>query len=217
MGREGETIEMKKIIFVILTLILVQTACNLPQAVPTQAAPSLPAVMETAPAIPASATASASTDTPPAATSTSEATIPLRLTPTETLTPSPTLTETPDPSKLFSAVNLSTQVISLSCGTNTVLFEVTPADSKIYSVVLFIRLHYKTAGDRTNWNEGFAMKPVNGKFIYDLKASSISDFNKFKDPVAWVQFQLIATNTGGTVIGRSEVFTDKLTISATCP
>ena len=210
---------MKKIIFVILILVLVQTACNLPQAqaIPVQATPNLPAIIETAPSILASATAPASTDTPPAATSTLEALQTPTSTPTETSIPSPTLTETPDPKKLFSSVNLSTQVISLSCGTNTVLFEVTPADPKVYSVVLFIRLHYKTAGDRTNWNEGLAMKPLSGKFIYDLKASSISDFNKFKDPVAWVQFQLVATDTGGKVIGRSEVFTDKLTLSATCP
>ena len=150
-------------------------------------------------------------------TSTAEATTTSTSTPTDTPTPTTTLTETPNPKKLFSAVNLSTQVISLSCGTNTVLFEVTPADSKVYSVVLFIRLHYKTTGDRTSWNEGFAMKPSSGKFIYDLKASGIPDFNKFKDPVAWVQFQLVAIDNGGTVIGRSEVFTDKLTISATCP
>jgi hypothetical protein len=217
---------MKKIFFTILILILVQTACNLPQAVPAvQATPSLPFVMETPTSITASATAPVNTDMPPEATSTTsigsmqrpEVAIPLTSTPTITLPPSPTLTETPTPSKLFSAVNLSTQVISLSCGTNSVLFEVTPADTKIYSVVLFIRLHYKTAGDRTNWNEGFAMKPSSGKFIYDLKASKILDFNKFKDPVAWVQFQLVATDSGGTVIGRSDVFADKLTITATCP
>lgn len=208
---------MKKIIFAILILILVQTACNLPQAAPVQTTPSLPAVTETSPSTLASATAPASADTPPATIPTPKAMQTQTSTPTETLPPSPTLTETPAPSKLFSSVSLSAQVISLSCGTNTALFEVTPADSKIYSVVLFIRLQYKTTGDRTNWNEGFAMKPVSGRFIYDLKASSISDFNKFKDPVAWVQFQLIATDTGGKVIGRSEVFTDKLTITATCP
>ena len=188
---------MKKIFFVILILILVQTACNLPQAFPAQATPSLPAATETPTSTPASVTVPASTDTSPAA--------------------SPTLTETPDPAKLFSSVNLSSQVISSSCEPKTVRFEITPADPKVYSVLLFIRLHYKTAGDRTSWNEGFAMKPLYGKFIYDLNASSISDFNKFKDPVAWVQFQLVTTDTNGTVIGRSEVFTDKLTISAICP
>lgn len=208
---------MKKIFFAILILILVQTACNLPQAVPVQATPSLPAVMETSTSIPASATAPVSTESPPVVTSTPEVAIPLTPTPTETLTPSPTLTETPDPSKFFSSVNLSAQVISLTCGTDTVRFEVTPADKKVYSVVLFTRLQYKTAGDRTNWNEGFAMKPVSSKFIYDLKASNLSDFNKFKDPVAWVQFQLVATDAGGMVIGRSGVFADKLTVSATCP
>jgi hypothetical protein len=217
MGREGEKIEMKKIIFVILMLILAQTACNLPQAVPAQATPGLPAVMSTSTSIPASATAApASTSTPPAAASTPEVTQTSTSMPTATLSPSPTLTETPDPAKLFSSVNLSAQVISPGCEPKTVRFEVTPADPKVYSAVLFIRLHYKTAGDRTGWNDGFAMKPLNGKFIYDLKASAIPDFNKYKDPVAWVQFQLVAIDKSGTIIGRSEVFTDKLTLSATC-
>lgn len=196
---------MKKIFFVLLILILVQAACNLPEAVPVQTPPSLPTGMETVPSTPALVTASASTETPPAVPSAPEA--------TQTLTP----TETPAQNRFFSAVNLSAQVISLTCGTNTVLFEVTPADSKIYSVLLFIRLRYKTDGDRTSWNEGFPMQPLSGKFMYDLKAVRISDFNKFKDPVAWVQFQLVATDSSGVILGRSEVFTDKLTISATCP
>ena len=208
---------MKKMFMVILILILVQTACNLPEAVPAQATPSLPAVVETSTSTPASATAPASTDTPSVAASTLEATQTSTSTPTKTLTPSPTLTETPTPAKLFSSVNLSAQVISISCGANTVRFEVTTADPKIYSVVLFIRLLYKTVGDRTSWNDGFPMQPLSGKFIYDLKVSSIPDFNKFKDPVAWVLFQLVAIDNSGAIIGRSEVFTDKLTISAICP
>jgi hypothetical protein len=113
-------------------------------------------------------------------------------------------------------VNLSSQVISPGCEPKTVRFVVTPTNPKVYSVVLFIRLNYKTTGDRTSWNIGFAMKPLNGRFIYDLTAASISDFNKFKDPVAWVQFQLVAIDQSGAIIGRSEVFADKLTISAVC-
>ena len=208
---------MKKICIVILTLILAQTACNLPPAISTRATPSLPAVMEISTSIPATATAPASTDTPSVAGSTLETTLTSTSTPTDTPLPSPTLTETPAPVKLFSSVNLSAQVISLSCGTNTVRFEVTTADPKVYSVVLFIRLLYKTVGDRTSWNDGFAMKPLGDKFIYDLKASSIPEFNKFKDPVAWVLFQLVALDNSRMIIGRSEVFTDKLTISAICP
>jgi hypothetical protein len=202
---------MKKIFVMLLVLILVQAACNLPEAVPVQTPPSLPAAIETVSPVQTSATTPASTETPLALPSTLEGT------PIPTFTPSPTPTETPAANQFFSAVNLSTQVISLTCGTNSVLFEVTPADSKIYSVLLFIRLRYKTTGDRTSWNEGFPMQPVSGKFVYDLKAVRIADFNKFKDPVAWVQFQLVATDAGGAILGRSEVFADRLTLSAVCP
>jgi len=198
---------MKKIFAVIFILTLVQAACNLPLAVSTQTPRGLPTVIETLAPDSASGTAPVSVSTPLADASTLEA----------TQAPSTaTLTETPAQANLFSGVTLSAQVISANCGPQSVHFEVTPTDPKTYSVVLFIRLHYKTTGDRTNWNEGLSMKPVSGKFVYDLKASSIADFNKFKDPVAWVQFQLVAIDSGGTVIGRSEVFTDKLTITSVC-
>jgi hypothetical protein len=207
MSQEGENFAMKKIFIVVFTLILAQTACNLPGAFPAQSTstPSLPAV-----------TVSADTPLAPTTTSAPEITQTSTSTPTAIPTASPTLTETVTPRALFSDIKLSAQVVSPNCEPKSVRFEVTPADPKVYSVVLFIRLHYKTAGDRTNWNDGFTMKPMSGKFIYDLKASAISDFNKFKDPVAWVQFQLVVIDTSGTIIGRSEVFTDKLTISAVC-
>jgi hypothetical protein len=211
-----ENFDMKNIFVVILILTLAQAACNLPQTVAAQTTPSLPTAVEVVAALPASATAPVSTDTPSADTSTPEATQAPAATLTETPSPTATLTETPSPVKLFSGVTLSAQVISPICPPKTVHFEVTPTDSKTYSVVLFIRLHYKTVGDRTSWNEGFAMKPVGGKFIYDLNASNIKDFNKYKDPVAWVQFQLVAMDSDGIIIGRSEVFTDKLTIFSVC-
>jgi hypothetical protein len=207
---------MKNIFVIILILTLAQAACNLPQAIAAQTTPSLPTAVEVVAAIPASATAPINTDTPSTGTSTPEATQAPAAALTETPTSTATLTEPPSPVKLFSNVTLSAQVISPVCTPKTVHFEVTPADTKTYSVVLFIRLHYKTLGDRTSWNEGFAMKPVGGKFIYDLNASSVKDFNKYKDPVAWVQFQLVAMDSDGTIIGRSEVFTDKLTISSVC-
>jgi hypothetical protein len=61
------------------------------------------------------------------------------------------------------------------------------------------------------------MQISNGKFAYELQASNLRDFNQFNEPVAWVQYQLVATNISGRVIGRSQVFADNLTISAICP
>ena len=208
--------DKKRWVFFLLILVLAQAACNLSQTISTQFTPGPTPVVEITTFIMASATAPVSTDTPSATTSTPE---PARIstsTPTNTPIPSPTLTETPTLANLFSSVDLSAQVISPICEPKTVRFEVTTADPKVYRVLLFIRLHYKTAGDRTGWNNGFAMKPFGGKFTYDLQASSISDFNKFMDPVAWVQFQLVALDQSGAIIGRSEVFPEKLTITATC-
>lgn len=207
---------MKKLSLVLLSLILVQLACNLPSATAVPATPSLPPLVETATPLLVLPTTPASTETPAPPSVTPEPTATLTSTPTETLQPSPTLTETPDPAKLFSSVNLSAQVFSTVCEPKTVRFEVS-ADPTVYSVVLFLRLNYKTAGDYTPWNEGIAMNPGGGKFTYDLKAANLPYFSPQKDPVAWVQFQLIATARGGAILGRSEVFTNKLTLSAICP
>lgn len=207
---------MKRIFVVILILTLVQAACNFPQAAAVQSTPSLSTAIETIAPASTSTVESVSVSTPLTETSTPEATQIPTVPSTETPAPTATLTETATQAKLFSDVTFSAQVISPNCGPQSVHIEAFPADPKTHSVVLFIRLRYKTAGDRTNWNEGFAMKPSIGKFVYDLRASSIADFNKFKDPVAWVQLQFVAIDSAGTVIGRSEVLTEKLTITSIC-
>ncbi|MEI7845074.1 MAG: hypothetical protein WCK35_04635, partial [Chloroflexota bacterium] len=159
----------------------------------------------------------------PAATATIPvATQPAVFSPSPTFAPSvtPTLfqtaTQTMTPIALFDDPKLSAQVISLSCEPQLVRFDVAVNQPATYSVVLFFRLRYKSSGDRTNWNAGVVMLPNAGRFIYDLKASSLTDFNQFKEPVAWVQFQFVATDANRTILGRSEVFLDHLTLSALC-
>jgi hypothetical protein len=205
----------------VLILILTQAACILPvteaaaQPVDTEASATLLAPKVTF--IPASSKVPVSDQSTPGAS-------PL-ITPTATTTlisistPASSLgnaTQTATPDALFSKVSLSIQVISPNCGPKVVHFDVTPS-KPIYGALLFYRLRYKTSGDRTDWNNGVPMFPSEGNFIYDLSAASLTDFNQFKEPVAWVQFQLVALSADGTVIGRSDVFTDRLTISTICP
>jgi hypothetical protein len=139
--------------------------------------------------------------------------------PTQTNTPLPPeeLTQAAQTALLFSAINLSAQVFSPSCEPKVVHFEVIPANPDIFSVALFYRVRYKSSGASTDWSSGLPMKTFDGKFVYDLTAASVNGFNMFKEPVAWVLYQFAATDRTGKVLGRSEVFNDKLTISSICP
>ena len=204
--------KMKMWMSALLLLILAQAACNSPLS-ETAARPAVTEVSAlltpSATFIPVSPTALLSDQSTPAAIET------LELTPTPdsaSVSPSPTAAQ----DEFFSDVSLSVRVISPNCGPKVVHFEVTPA-RPIYGAALFYRLRYKVSGDRTDWNNGVPMHSSEGKFIYDLSAANLTDFNQFKEPVAWVQYQLVAIGPGGYVIGRSIVFADQLTISTICP
>jgi hypothetical protein len=160
--------------------------------------------------------AAAPTATPTAMTAPGLTVVPL---PTQTDTPLPPeeLTQTAITASLFSAINLSAQVLSPSCEPKVVHFEVIPANPDIFSVALFYRVRYKISGETTDWSSGLPMKTLNGNFVYDLTASSVNGFNMFKEPVAWVLYQLAATDRNGKILGRSGVFNDKLTIYSICP
>jgi hypothetical protein len=207
--------KLNKRLTAILILVLMQAACKIPLLGVSQ-----PQIVETPTVLPPSASPTSTPLPPePSATLPPLPSLSPTLSPsaTQTAVPLPTLTQTATPSGLFGAVNLSAQVISPSCEPKSVRFEVSPAREDVLGVVLFYRLRYKISGERTLWNLGVPMSISNGKFVYDLQSSSLRDFNQFNEPVAWVQFQLAAIDIGGRVLGRSEVYTDKLTISAICP
>lgn len=208
---------------VMVLLIVVQSACNLP--VSSTENPVKPQGIDVN--TPSSATlisTPAGSNPNPNFSQITQTTLPLAaatFTNTVADTSIPSLSETPVPTQpvdsVFSSINLSNQVIFQACDPKTVHFQVTPIDTSIYSVVFFFRIRYKVNGEKTSWSEGYAMQPIGGKFVYDLKSSSLNDFNKFKEPVAWVQFQLVTTDSHGRIIARSQVYTDKLTISSICP
>lgn len=207
---------------VLLVLFFSQAACNLPLVVRTQ-----PAANDNKTPIVPSVVASPTLTEPLFAAS---LTPQLHLQASQTSVPVPTalpaFTQTPLPSTvapialsddLFTSVVLSAQVFFLACDPRVVHITVTPAQSGVYSVVFFYRIQYKVSGERTNWNEGFAMKSQSGNFGYDLQAANLKNFNKFKEPVAWVHYQLVSTDAHGNILGRSQVFRDQLTISDICP
>jgi hypothetical protein len=217
-------VKIYKWLIALLILILSQIACNLPMFAPAFPTETLRATtIPVSTSLPGFGTPPTPTTLPAATATIPVATQPVVFSPTPTFAPSvtPTLfqtaTQTMTPIALFDDPKLSAQVISLSCEPQLVRFDVAVNHPATYSVVLFFRLRYKSSGDRTNWNAGVVMLPNAGRFIYDLKASGLTDFNQFKEPVAWVQFQFVATDANRTILGRSEVFLDRLTLSALCP
>jgi len=148
--------------------------------------------------------------------------IPTR-TPTLTKTPRPTITlETLDPSlytpspNIFQFVQRSTNqlVWGYNCdGDRSIMITatVTPVRRLKY-VLLFIRLQDKYSGRGTEWGAGAIMKDNDqGKYFYKLELDQINDHEKYQD--AWLQYQLVASTVGLTVLGRSVV--DRTSVSLT--
>jgi hypothetical protein len=82
----------------------------------------------------------------------------------------------------------------------------------VFSVVLFVRLKDTKSTDTTDWNTGIAMNDKgNGTFTYTLKAKSIDGYNSYLS--AWVYYQLVATDAGNNVIGRTQVYMQSLALS----
>ena len=212
---------------ILLLLILTQAACNLPLPFMTRRVETVTVMpsMTVAPVLVPPSETPLPTSSPtllpvvPSPTFTSLPTLTFTPTilPSSTPTLSPTPTGTPTSEAFFSDLRLSTQVIFPGCDPKAVHFDVAVKQPGTFSVILFFRVRYKSSGELTSWNEGVVMLPNGDRFIYDLKALSIRDFNQFKEPVAWVQFQMVATDMNHAILSRSEVFTDRLTISSLCP
>lgn len=144
-------------------------------------------------------------------------------TPTSTKTPRPTITlVTLDPSlytpspNIFQFVQRSTNQIvwgSACDGDRSIMFTatVTPVRRLRY-VLLFIRLQDKFSGRGTEWGAGAIMKDNDqGKYFYRLELDQINDYKNFED--AWLQYQLVASTVGLTVLGRTVV--DRTSVSVT--
>lgn len=144
-------------------------------------------------------------------------------TPTPTKTPRPTITlETFDPTlytpspRIFQFVQRSTAqlVWGGNCeGDRSITFTatVTPVRRLKY-VLLFVRLQDKFSGRGTEWGAGAIMKDNDqGRYFYKLELDQINDYHKFED--AWLQYQLVASTVGLTVLGRTVA--DRTSVSIT--
>ncbi len=82
-------------------------------------------------------------------------------------------------------------------------------------VLLFTRLQSQDGSTTTNWNSPTSMhSDGQGTFEYELAPRQIRFYQDFK--LAWVQYQLVATNSQEQVVGRTDVYQNNLAISR-CP
>jgi hypothetical protein len=151
--------------------------------------------------------------TPPTPTRT--ATFPPTLRSTITLEPIDPSLFTPSPN-IFQFVQRSTNQLiwGYNCdGERSIQFvaTVTPVRRLKY-VLLFVRLQDKYSGRGTEWGAGAILSDNDqGKYFYRLHVDQIEGYEDFQD--AWLQYQLVASTVGLTVLGRSVV--DRTSVSLT--
>jgi hypothetical protein len=170
---------------------------------------------------------------------------PTVLTPTFTTTPTlvglKTKTSTPDftPTQLAvtmlpsaTPISLATQVpmpgflsISVSdeqfykgkdCLPTSVKFTVQVADpANTAFVVLFVRFNSKQTGTTSKWTS-ITMQSIGvGTFAHDLIPSEMKAVDLFEN--AWVQYQLVATDAHSNQLGKTDIFSEKLTLLECVP
>jgi len=131
-------------------------------------------------------------------------------------TPTPTATPTPEPAGLAFAAQVSTSefhyprdcVPDPSAVTITVAVSGAPQPT---GVLLFHRYRNQSTGDSGAWNEGRSMTPLgDGQFRVTVSWEAIPEIDSLRssgDP-AWFLYQFVATGSQGTIVGRSQTFSD---------
>jgi len=118
--------------------------------------------------------------------------------------------------QLFASIQRSTDqlVWGTSCdGARSIKF-ITQVIKKrgLRYVLLFIRLQDKYSARATNWGAGAIMNDNDrGTYFYTLHLDQILEHETFED--AWLQFQFVASTVGLTVLGRSVVSRNEVSIT----
>jgi len=74
-------------------------------------------------------------------------------------------------------------------------------------MLLFVHLQDKASGGKTPWSEGVVMTPLGaGNYEYNLASTSIPGFSSY--PEALLLYQFVASGPGGTLVLRSNVFSN---------
>lgn len=143
--------------------------------------------------------------------------------PTGTPTTRPTITLEPQDVHLFTPSlpiflppTLSTRQVvwGTTCqGDRSVKFQVQVKKvRRLRYVLLFTRLQDKYSARNTDWGVGAIMSDNDlGTYFYTLRLDQIPDYQTYED--AWLQYQFVASTVGLTVLGRSIVSRDEISLT----
>ena len=213
---------MKKIYILLLCAVLL-SSCSLLTAVTPDAAPTREAT---------SSSTDVPSSTPITPTLTFTATPPLvgqrTRTPTPSQTPDFTPTQvtitplflitpnTPTPSvemKGFIAVNISENEFykGTKCQPASVKFTAQVGDPvNTAFVLLSVRFKSKQTGTTSKWTSITMQSIGAGTYTYDLVSDVMKGVDLFEN--AWVQYQFVATDSNSREIGRTDIFSERLTL-----
>jgi hypothetical protein len=132
-------------------------------------------------------------------------------TPQSSVSTSPTATLPADAGGgIFTNLTRSTDLFSYNCQPNTGNFGVSSTNTNITEVDFFYRLEDQSSSAITGWVDVSKMVSDNaGNFTFDFQAHFIPSDLRFRK--AWFDYQFVALNKMGQVIGRSATIVKQVT------
>jgi hypothetical protein len=116
---------------------------------------------------------------------------------------------------IFTNLTRSADNFSYSCQPNTITFGVSTTNTSITEVDFFYRLEDQSSSAITGWVDVSKMLSDNsGNFTFDFKASYIPRDLRFSK--AWFDYQFVALNNLGKVVGRSATILKQATFMLNC-
>lgn len=116
----------------------------------------------------------------------------------------------------FTSMTRSTDAFSGSCQPETVTFGLSTTSPSITEVDLFYRLEDQNSSSITNWVDVGKMTSLSaGNFTFDFKYTYIP--RDLRMQKAWLDYQFVALNNLGQIVGRSARIMKQVTFTANCP
>jgi len=141
--------------------------------------------------------------------------IPAASLPTMTVQLEPTATQ-PDLGELFSKISRSSAALHMKCDPQEVIFDVTVKSADVKGVAFFFRMKDKNTGLVNPWSNGENMRSAgNNIFEFIFQASAIPEEARYKE--GWVQYQFVGIDKNRQSIGHSQIFSNDLSFTISCP
>jgi hypothetical protein len=131
-------------------------------------------------------------------------------------TPIVIVTQVPMPGFVSISISDAAFYKGKACLPVSVKFTAQVADpAKTAFVVLFVRFKSKQSGTTSEWTSITMQNNLVGTFAHDLVPKEMKAVDLFEN--AWVQYQLVATDANSDLIGRTEIFSERLTLLECVP